>query len=990
MRKSIMTMLLLALAATFNANAGSRFITTTVANGNFAGNTTWYTIQIAANGYVISNNGNASHITLDNVVSDITDEAQLWAFTGDDTNGYRLYNKEAGAGKVLAAPTTMTGTTGSTSYPILVNANAIPSGYTDKWAFTSSTDLGEGSTYFYMYEMGNVNNKVNNRDNILAFWNGGADSGSTLSIRLTEAEYAINTVTGSWTASNTGGTWASAWQSSASPKVTLVQAENKNNMASYNNSNDIQLFTCLANATVNGVYTSTYRITADEGYVIKGYRFKFASSGSSDVTVTPNGGTGVTANSTTAQQVTVSGKDEQSLSFTVSSGSSMFANTSEFYVTIARSTATAKETIEIFTTLQGGTPYRIPAIAKANNGDLIAVADYRHSGADIGVVNYGRIDLLARISNDNGKTWGSKFAIIEGQGSGSPDFMHVGFGDPCIVADRESSRVLLLSCAGNVSFQNGRRNNHQNIARFYSEDNGKTWSAPVDIAESIYSQFDNSSAHGPAMAMFIGSGKIHQSRFVKVNDYYRLYCSVLLKNRNATYTNFVLYSDDFGGSWKVLGGVETAPIPNDADEPKVDELPNGNVIVSSRCDGGRHFNIFTFTNAERAEGYWETRATSNNSVSGIVPLNNSTNGEILVLPATRKEDNRDLWIALHSIPFGSGRNNVGIYYKELASDADYSSPANFAKEWDGRFQVSYLPSAYSTMCVQADNSLGFLYEESTHNADYTIIYKNYTLEEITGGKYSLSNGTEIPEPEPEPDADSYTPAFTGTKTSQHTERWIYSIALTSTAHSGETANSLTVDNSAKKCYNNYTESVTMKAGADEEVTVEVNIGESSWLNAYVYIDKDSDGFTASIENGSNWKPAEDLVTYSFYNNNAASDNNGWNSAGLSITGDSRSTVAQPSFKTPAEAGRYRMRIKTDWCNIDPRGDSDGKFGDFMANGGQIVDFMLEVTEADSETGIAETEAGQKGMTTIHDLQGRKAKTPTKGIYIFDGKKVYVK
>ena len=729
------------------------FNTTTIENNAFAQGTTWYTLQIGANGYVIDNNNGATYIALDEVKSDVSNDAQLWAFTGDDTNGYRLYNKQAGTGKVLAAPTTMNGTTGSASYPILVDASSVPSGYTDLWLFQTSSDLGEGNTYYYMYEKGYPSNKLNNRDNILAFWNGGADGGSTLNIRFAQAEYSISKLTGNWTASNPAGTWAAAWKSTSTPSITLAQSESKNNMAYYNSGNDIQLFTCLAEAAVNGVYSSTYNISAEEGYAISGYRFDFVSSGTNNVTVTPTNGTGVTANSSTAQTVSVTGAEETTLSFTVTSSSNMFANTSNFYATIIRSSDPVEIAQDIFVTNRGGIPYRIPAIAMAKNGDLIAVADYRHSGADIGVNPYGRIDLHARISKDNGTTWGSTFSIVEGQGSSSPDFMHVGFGDPAIVADRESNRVLVLSCAGNVSFQNGTRNNHQNIARFYSEDNGATWSDPVDIADAIYAMWDNSS-HGPVMAMFVGSGKIHQSRYVKVGNYYRLYCAVLLKNKNATYTNFVLYSDDFGGSWNVLGGVNTAPIPSGGDEPKVEELPNGNVVISSRISGGRDFNIFTFTDKEAATGSWGTRATSNSNNNGVVALGNSTNGEIMIFPAVRNEDGANIWMALQSVPFGSGRNNVGIYYKELASESDYNTPANFAKDWDGRHQSSYLGSAYSTMCFQQDSTIAFLYEESTYGADYTIVYKNYTLEQITDGAYSIGDG-ETPEVGPvEPEGPS--------------------------------------------------------------------------------------------------------------------------------------------------------------------------------------------------------------------------------------------
>ena len=204
-------------------------------------------------------------------------------------------------------------------------------------------------------------------------------------------------------------------------------------------------------------------------------------------------------------------------------------------------------------------PYRIPALAVTKDGTLIAVADYRHSGTDIGVTNNGRIDLHYALSHDNGNTWSDVMTLINGQGANSPDFMNVGFGDPCIVADRESNRVLLLSCAGNVSFQNGTRRNHQNIARFYSEDGGKSWSKPEDIAESIYSQFDNS-IYGPVRSMFVASGRIFQSRMVKVNDYYRLYCAILVRDKSATHMNYVLYSDDFGASWTILGDKDTPAV----------------------------------------------------------------------------------------------------------------------------------------------------------------------------------------------------------------------------------------------------------------------------------------------------------------------------------------------------------------------------------------------------------------------------------------------
>ena len=193
----------------------------------------------------------------------------------------------------------------------------------------------------------------------------------------------------------------------------------------------------------------------------------------------------------------------------------------------------------------------------------------------------------------------------------------------------------------------------------------------------------------------------------------------------------------------------------------------------------------------------------------------------------------------------------------------------------------------------------------------------------------------------------YTPAYTGRKS--NTARHISSVTMSSSRYPNAASNTFTVDNSTNPCYSDYTGSVLMKAAPGETVTLAINEDDAtSWMNVYAYIDADNDGFAASIANGSNWLPAGDLVSYSFYNNNDPYDANGWNSVGAVISGNNRSTVSLPAFAVPAKAGIYRVRVKLDWCNIDPNGDSDGKFGDFMDNGGQIVDFMLEVAGAAME------------------------------------------
>ena len=188
----------------------------------------------------------------------------------------------------------------------------------------------------------------------------------------------------------------------------------------------------------------------------------------------------------------------------------------------------------------------------------------------------------------------------------------------------------------------------------------------------------------------------------------------------------------------MLGGCDASPVPG-GDEPKCEELPDGRLLISSRAWGGRYYNIFTFTDVRRGEGQWGQMAFSGKINNGVEANQNSCNGEVMLIPVKRVSDKKKTYLLLQSLPFGPGRSNVGIWYKELSSPSDYATPDALAANWTGRYQVTQLPSAYSTMIMQRDRSLGFFYEEETHcgtkGGGYTMVYRNLTIEEITDGKY---------------------------------------------------------------------------------------------------------------------------------------------------------------------------------------------------------------------------------------------------------------
>ena len=183
----------------------------------------------------------------------------------------------------------------------------------------------------------------------------------------------------------------------------------------------------------------------------------------------------------------------------------------------------------------------------------------------------------------------------------------------------------------------------------------------------------------------------------------------------------------------------------------------------------------------------------------------------------------------------------------------------------------------------------------------------------------------------------YTPNHTGAKT--RTNRLVTSFTVNSDTYSLSSSEQLQtyVDKSSSKTY-------TVEAGQTVSLGMSHTGSQAGWMNAFVYIDADKNGFTASIKSGSNYEPAGDLVSYSFYNNGSLSDASGWNSAGTSISGNNRSTLELPSFTAPTTPGTYRMRAKYDWCNIDPNGATGTYFGGtFTSHGGAIIDFTLVVT-----------------------------------------------
>ena len=379
-------------------------------------------------------------------------------------------------------------------------------------------------------------------------------------------------------------------------------------------------------------------------------------------------------------------------------------------------------------------PYRIPAIVQTSNEDILVFADKRYGGGDVGQngANSSRIDVVYK--RFSGNTWGNETTVKAGTNS-------FGYGDVAVVADRENpAELVFFTAAGNIFFTNSVNSDGKRLQcyRFNSSNGGATWTEGTDVTSQVY---DLASDYTGA---FFSSGRICQSSQIKVGSHYRLYAALcvgkttdyIITKSTKTYS-LVIYSDDFGSTWNLLG---TQPVIGEGgDEAKCEELPNGNVLVSSKGKSTRYYNVFKYnsfpTAPNTADGNWSGQVSGCSSQDA-----NGTNGELLLVQASKNGQN--CYLVMQTIPAnstsGTTRKNVTIYWKELDT-TDLNDASQFSGAWPNTKSLSTTTSSYSTMIQLADGTIAFAYEENYYSISkggYDIQYKNLNISDIATG-YTL-------------------------------------------------------------------------------------------------------------------------------------------------------------------------------------------------------------------------------------------------------------
>lgn len=196
---------------------------------------------------------------------------------------------------------------------------------------------------------------------------------------------------------------------------------------------------------------------------------------------------------------------------------------------------------------EGYHTYRTPALIVTKKGTLLAFAHGRKES----VHDLGNQDMILRRSTDNGKTW-SPMRVLLDEGKAT-------VGTPAPIVDRETGRIIA------VFHIDARR-----VYTMYSDDEGLTWSKPVEITAQVSQQEWKMIATAPGIGIQIRHGR-HAGRLV-VPAYYRL-----TEHKGSSPFAYVMYSDDFGETWKhgESAGPETC-------EAQVAETKDGGLIINAR------------------------------------------------------------------------------------------------------------------------------------------------------------------------------------------------------------------------------------------------------------------------------------------------------------------------------------------------------------------------------------------------------------------------
>lgn len=246
----------------------------------------------------------------------------------------------------------------------------------------------------------------------------------------------------------------------------------------------------------------------------------------------------------------------------------------------------------------GVAAYRIPGLATSNKGTLLGVYDVRYNNsADL--QEYVEIGLSR--STDGGQTWEKmRIPMSFGEHEGLPKAQN-GVGDPAILVDRKTGTIWIIA-AWTHGMGNGRAwwnsqpgmdmHHTAQLMLVKSDDDGKTWSEPINITEQVKDPSWYFLLQGPGRGISMDDGTlVFASQYIG---------SDRIPNAG------IIYSKDHGKTWHISSLART-----NTTESQVAEIEPGVLMLNMRDNRGGSRAVSTTTDMGKT---WKEHVSSRTSL----------------------------------------------------------------------------------------------------------------------------------------------------------------------------------------------------------------------------------------------------------------------------------------------------------------------------------------------------------------------------------------
>lgn len=353
--------------------------------------------------------------------------------------------------------------------------------------------------------------------------------------------------------------------------------------------------------------------------------------------------------------------------------------------------------------------FRIPALVTSNSGTLIAAYDIRYDSSRDLVAD---IDVGVKRSTDGGKTW-SDIILAMDMGTYGFDVTDAdswknaqkqnGIGDPCLLVDENTGRIFCFAVWANGHLDDsdnrslafaGKGFEIADTPQFimvYSDDDGETWSAPINITRQIKKYDWRMTFQGPGRGITMKDGTLVIPMQRQEGEE---------KNMHSLYplNSGIAYSTDHGETWRTHNFAY--PITS---ECAVAEIEPGKLLLTMRDETDSHYRReYVTTDMGRNWSPYEHNGQMWDS---------TTEASILKVDADKNSLGQELLI--FSSPQGrtGWRNHMTI---QLSLDKGLTWPYSLLVDAGASL-------GYSCLTMVDESTVGILYESSRGNIYFQAI-----------------------------------------------------------------------------------------------------------------------------------------------------------------------------------------------------------------------------------------------------------------------------